>query len=224
MFDLVSGETLSIIGYVILIAGGGLGFIFAENTILKIVLLFVSLFGFVGLFNSLGIEFDGVVVGFLIFSGLALMGGLGVVTTRNLFRGTIWLMVSLFGVAGLFVLLSAPFLAAVQVLVYIGAIAILITFAVMLTRSVTQLQLRYNRAGYGVVGSVVLFVILLLGVVLPVWGNSYLTPVTNQVSETVDLGIALVDGNGFVLPFEVASLLLTAAMIGAIVIAREEKA
>ena len=53
---------------------------------------------------------------------------MGVVTTRNLFQGTIWLMLSLFGVAGYFILLSAPFLAAVQILVYIGAIAILITF------------------------------------------------------------------------------------------------
>ena len=58
----------------------------------------------------------------------------------HLFQGTIWLMVSLFGVAGYFVLLSAPFLAAVQILVYIGAIAILITFAVMLTRSIARIQ------------------------------------------------------------------------------------
>ena len=71
-------------------------------------------------------------IAFIIFSVFTLAGGIGVVLNKNLFRGAMWLILSPFGVAGLFVLLSAPFLAAVQVLVYIGAIAILITFAVML--------------------------------------------------------------------------------------------
>ena len=73
-------------------------------------------------------------------------------------------MVSLFGGAGLFVLLEAPFLAAVQVLVYIGAIAILFTFAVMLTRSLTQLKDRYNRPYANIVAAVLLFVLLMFDV------------------------------------------------------------
>lgn len=163
------------------------------------------------------------VVAFIIFSLITLGGGIGVVTTHNLFRATIWLMVSLFGVAGIFVLLEAPFLAAVQVLVYIGAIAILFTFAVMLTRSLTQLRDRYTRVWFNLAGAILLFVFLMLGVILPVWYGW--TPadgiMTATVQSTAELGVALVDKNGFVLPFEVASLLLTAAMIGAIVIARE---
>jgi NADH-quinone oxidoreductase subunit J len=152
---------------------------------------------------------------------------LGVVTTRNLIHGTLYLILSLFGVAGYFVLLSAPFLAAVQVLVYIGAIAILIVFAVMLTRSMTRLRDLYNEQWVlsGVV-AVLLFGLLAVGIVLPVWGQN--GPQANiqpdpVVANTVDLGKALVDQNGYVLPFEVASLLLTAAMIGAIVIARDEQ-
>lgn len=161
---------------------------------------------------------------FGIFSTITIGGALAVVLNRNLFRGTVWLMVSLFGVAGLFVLLSAPFLAAVQILVYIGAIAILFTFAVMLTRSLTQLNVRFWRLWPNFFSAVLLFVVLFVTVILPVFVGLEVDPaiVNADVADTTDLGIALVDRNGFVLPFEVASLLLTAAMIGAIVIARED--
>ena len=163
------------------------------------------------------------VIAFVVFSLITLGGAVAVVTTRNLFRATIWLMVSLFGIAGLFVLLEAPFLAAVQVLVYIGAIAILFTFAVMLTRSLTQLTDRYNRPYANIVAAVLLFAFLMLGVIWPVWGNAAISSniMLADVSNTEALGVALVDKNGLVLPFELASLLLTAAMIGAIVIARD---
>ncbi len=177
------------------------------------------------------------------FTILTLGGGFGVVLNKNLVRGAMWLMMSLFGVAGMFVLLSAPFLAAVQVLVYIGAIGILITFAVMLTRSMTNLTERFNQQWWlGTVLGVILFVFLMVAVIAPVWGE--VTRPQNEImadgvgadsfeiADTTDLGVALVSAEtvtdtgdtlpGYVLPFEVASLLLTAAMIGAIVIAREE--
>ncbi len=86
------------------------------------------------------LEFNAQSIVFIVFTLFSLGGALGVVTTRNLIHATLYLILSLFGVAGFFVLLSAPFLAAVQVLVYIGAIAILIVFAVMLTRSMTRLR------------------------------------------------------------------------------------
>lgn len=161
-------------------------------------------------------------IAFGLFTILTLGGAIGVVTTRNLVRAAIWLMVSLFGIAGFFALLSAPFLAAVQVLVYIGAIGILFSFAVMLTRGMTNLKERFNSQWWlAVIAAVVAFGLLMIGVVLPVFGN-VVTPVSDQVTTTVDLGVALVSGNQYVLPFEVVSLLLTAAMIGAIVIARED--
>ena len=71
-----------------------------------------------------------------------------------------------------------------------------------------------------------LFVLLGIAVILPVWGGDGIKgdqPTTDAVATTQDLGVALVDGNQYVLPFEVASLLLTGAMIGAIVIAREPR-
>ncbi len=169
-------------------------------------------------------ELNAISIGFAVFTIFTLGGGLGVVTTRNLFQGTIWLMLSLFGVAGYFVLLSAPFLAAVQILVYIGAIAILITFAVMLTRSVARIKSRYFRLLPSFVASLALFLILLFGITLPIFGGHLPEAAPEYVASTRDLGAALVDENGYVAPFLLASVLLTGAMIGAIFIAREDKA
>jgi len=167
-------------------------------------------------------ELNAISIGFVVFTIFTLGGAFGVVTTRNLFQGTIWLMVSLFGVAGYFVLLSAPFLAAVQILVYIGAIAILITFAVMLTRSIARIKERYIRTLPNFIASLALFLILLLGVTIPIFGPHPPASIPDYVASTRDLGAALVDENGYVVPFLLASVLLTAAMIGAIFIARDE--
>jgi NADH-quinone oxidoreductase subunit J len=171
------------------------------------------------------IEINAQAIAFLIFSAITLGGALAVVANKNLLHGAVYLIISLFGVAGLFVLLSAPFLAAVQVLVYIGAIAILIIFAVMLTRSMTNMKEVFNRQWWmGALVSILLFGLLMVGVILPIWGQNGTNsnqPASDTVASTTDLGVALVDGNQYVLPFEVASLLLTAAMIGAIVIARD---
>ena len=172
------------------------------------------------------LELNAQTLAFFLFAVLSIGGALGVVASRNLIHGALYLIVSLFGGAGFFVLLSAPFIAVVQVMVYIGAIAILIIFAVMLTRSMTSMRELFNRQWWlsAIVG-VLLFVLLAVTVILPVWGNNGALssqPVSDEVATTQDLGVALVDGNQYVLPFEVASLLLTGAMIGAIVIARDE--
>ncbi|MBE2183955.1 MAG: NADH-quinone oxidoreductase subunit J [Anaerolineae bacterium] len=164
---------------------------------------------------------------FFIFAVLSIGGALGVVMSRNLIHGALFLIVSLFGGAGLFVLLAAPFMAAVQVLVYIGAIAILIIFAVMLTRSMTNMREVFNRQWWvSAIAAVILLAVLIVGVALPVWGpnGTQGDMVLSETTATIqDLGVALVDGNQFVLPFELASLLLTAAMVGAIVIARDNE-
>lgn len=173
------------------------------------------------------LEFNASTIAFIVFALFSLGGALGVVTTRNLVHATLYLILSLFGAAGFFVLLSAPFMAVVQVLVYIGAIAILIVFAVMLTRSMTRLRDLYNRQWVvSGVAAGALFILLMVGIILPVWGQNGAQagkPISDIVLNTVDLGKALVDQNQYVLPFEVASLLLTAAMIGAIVIARDDR-
>jgi NADH-quinone oxidoreductase subunit J len=165
---------------------------------------------------------------FIILSLLTLGGGILVVADRNLFHGALWLLVSLFGVAGLFVMLSAPFLAAVQVLVYMGAIVILIIFAIMLTRRVMGARETVNeRWPLGLLMSALAFLVIALILVLAS-NSALLSPAQHPVANPGGLdsialfGKALVDPGQYALPFELASLLLTGAMIGAIVIAREE--
>lgn len=171
------------------------------------------------------------VVQWLFFGVLTLLtlgGGLGVVIDRNLFHAALWLLVSLFGIAGFFVALSAPFLAAVQVLVYIGAIVILIIIAIMLTRQMMGVQEASNRQWpLGLAASALSFLVIALVLVLASNGSAPLLH-RNAVVTSVSIdsiktfGYSLVDPGQYALPFELASLLLTSAMIGAIVIARDD--
>ena len=175
-------------------------------------------------------------IAFLVFSTLTLGSGLVVVTTHNLFHAVLALMGSLFGIAGLYIMLVAPFLAAVQVLVYIGAIAILMLFAIMLTRQMMSLREVYNAQWRGSALAAGFIFIALLLVLTPLGeelGGDLAEfqatlpedPVGDVEYETVvELGTAFITRDAFVLPFEVTSLLLTAAMIGAIVVAREDEA
>jgi NADH-quinone oxidoreductase subunit J len=162
---------------------------------------------------------------FILFSILTLGGGVLVVTQRNLVRAAAALVLSLFGVAGLYVLLEAGFLAAVQVLIYIGAIAILIIFAVMLTRG---LRSRGDESGFnsqwtGALGAAVVTLVLIIFIINSAWPlglEAGDVPVPPDDSTRV-LGVALLDPEQFMLPFEIASVLLLGALVGAIVIARD---
>lgn len=161
-------------------------------------------------------------IAFAAFGVLTVGGGLGVVTSRNLIHAALFLIVSLFGVAGYFVLLEAPFLAAVQVLVYIGAIAVVVIFAVMLTRSIVGTnEVRYNNQWLIGAITAILLVLVLAFTVVNQFGE-----VDGPLAEVPEnsvalLGTQLVSPENFVLPFEVASVLLLAALIGAVVVARE---
>ncbi len=163
---------------------------------------------------------------FLLLSVLTLGSALLVVTTRNLFHAALYLMLALFGVAGFFVLLAAPFLAGFQVVVYIGAIAVLIILAVMLTPSVTHLPRIYNAQWPISLALTVVFFLLLFSVLTPVvddlgisstWGANFTedAPPDVPASSVSDLGEALVDPQQYMLPFELASVLLMGALIGA---------
>lgn len=166
---------------------------------------------------------------FLVFSVLTLGSALMVVTSRNLFHAGLYLMISLFGVAGLFVLLSAIFLAGVQIVVYIGAIAILIILAVMLTPNVTRMKNILNDQWPVNLGLAVIMFLLLLSVVSPImddagidsaWGADFTVddPADVPADSIEQLGKDLVDPERFMLPFEVASVLLMAALIGSVLI------
>jgi len=166
-------------------------------------------------------------IAFIILTILTLGGAIMVAYDRNLFHGALWLLVSLFGVAGLFVMLAAPFLAAVQVLVYMGAIVILIIFAIMLTRQVMGVrEMANNQWPVALAMAAIAFLVIALILSLASSNNLLLARPVQAAplapDNVVQFGKALVDVGQYALPFELASLLLTGAMIGAIVIARDE--
>ena len=147
-----------------------------------------------------------------------------VVSVRRMMHAALWLIVTLLGVAVLFVLLQTGFFAVVQVLVYIGAISILIIFAVMLTRQVmSEKDPQLNRgwvAGLAAAGGLM----VILALVIRDFPNSGASIMGNPAAgDVAALGQALADPNGFAIPFEVASILLVAALIGTIYIALERK-
>jgi NADH:ubiquinone oxidoreductase subunit 6 (subunit J) len=163
-------------------------------------------------------EFSQVV--FVISSAIALGGAVGVVTTRNLFRAALFLVLSFVGVVGLFVLLEAELLAMIQLLVYVGAISILIIFAIMLSRRLMAPEYRAQNEQWliALVTAVILFGLLLVVLLQVNWPTFQAEVPPDTISL---LGQALVSPDQFVLVFEVASVLLLVALVGAVIIARE---
>ena len=156
---------------------------------------------------------------FFVLAFLIIASAIFVVTSKNIFHSAIFLILALFGVAGMFVLLQAPFLAAAQVLIYVGAISILMIFAVMLTSRIADASLRHTneQVGLGLVVSAGLLAVILYSLYQTPFEVSGL-PVTEGAGMT--LGKLLL--TKYVLPFEVISVLLLAALIGAVVIARKD--
>jgi NADH-quinone oxidoreductase subunit J len=163
-------------------------------------------------------------IAFLVTATLIVLSASMVVFARNLFHASLWLIAALFGVAIVFLFLEADFLAVAQVAVYIGAIAILIIFAIMLTRGVMQITLsqlnRYWLAGLLLALSIFAGLCVILQQA-PHIDQSM--PGVVPADSLAQLGQAMMDPAQYALPFETASLLLLATMIGAIMIAREKK-
>lgn len=159
---------------------------------------------------------------FLAAAAVTLGSGLMVVTARNLVHAALWLIVTLFSVAVLFVLLEAGFLAAVQVVLYIGAIAILIIFAIMLTRRVMQDAGPQTNRQWPLSA---IIAVALFGALFAVLRQVTYPEVTTAVpvDSLKALGNSFVDPNQYILPFELASVLLLAAMIGVIAVAGDKK-
>jgi NADH-quinone oxidoreductase subunit J len=160
---------------------------------------------------------------FLLLGLITFLSAVMVVVSPQLIHAGLWLVLTLAGVAGLFVLLEAPFLAVVQVVIYIGAIAILIIFAIMLTRRMLRedgRQLNNLWAG-AVTVSLILFTVLTFLVLQEPSLAAGSEPLQAETAVLLqDLGRSMVDVDRFIIPFEVASILLLAALIGAIYVAR----
>ena len=161
----------------------------------------------------------GLEIAFWILAVVSIGAALCVVLLRNVFRTALCLILCFLAVAGIFITLSADFLAAVQVLIYVGAISILIILGIMLTREVQQGSLG-NRLRIPAFIVAVFF----LGVVIYAMVNTQwqIVDIPPQEPTTSALGAVLFGEGGFILAVEIAPILLLVAILGAIVLVREK--
>lgn len=155
---------------------------------------------------------------FAALATLMLVSALLVVTMKDIIRCGLAMIVAFLSLAGIYVIVGAPLVAAAQVIVYIGAISVLILFAVMLTQSkaAPSKLVFQTQAGAAAVASIVLVVLVTLGISATDWGEA-----ATRVRLATD-ALARVLFRDYVLPFEVVSVLLLAAVIGGIFIAKRE--
>jgi NADH-quinone oxidoreductase subunit J len=158
-------------------------------------------------------------IAFGIIAAVMAFAAIRVVTTTNIFRAALHLVIVLAGVAANYILLASEFTAIVQVLVYIGAVVVLVLFAIMLTRAPIGRTTDLDNDQRGVAAAVAL---LLLGVLVYVLNDAF-------EAEKIDFAGPQTSGEvgdsifqTFVIPFEVVSVLLLAALVGAIVLARRD--
>ena len=151
---------------------------------------------------------------FIVLSAVSILGGVGVVATRNIVHAALFLLVSLMAIAGIYLILFTEFLALVQILIYGGAIVIVLLFAIMMTRGSDYPRISDNRQWpLALIASIALAVVLSVSF----WTTSD-TVVGPQHAKFSDIGNSLF--TRWAIPFEIASLILLVALIGAIVIAR----
>jgi len=161
----------------------------------------------------------GASVAFWVLASIAVLAALSVVLVRDVFRAALSLILCFLMVAGLYITLSADFLAAVQILIYVGAISVLIILAIMLTREV-QRGSPSSRFRFPAFFVAVLF---FAGIAFAMLNTPWQVSSTPPLEPTTPAIAGLLFGQGgFILPVEIAPVLLLAAIIGAIVLVREK--
>jgi NADH-quinone oxidoreductase subunit J len=162
---------------------------------------------------------NGVELAFVLLGAVAVGSGALVVTTTRIVHAALWLAVSLGAVAGLFLLMTAELMAWVQVLIYVGAVVVLVLFALMLTRAPIGPAPAAPPARVALAATVaVATAVVLTGALLAGMGGAVIEFEHVSVGDGRAVGTALF--TAWVLPFEVLSVLLLAALIGAIVLSR----
>lgn len=161
---------------------------------------------------------------FYLLATLTLVSGLLSVTTRQIFRAAIYLLFSLIGIAGIYFWLQYEFVAAVQIVVYVGGIVVLILFSIFLTQQAGE-KLAKQKLGRKIFSAIAAFCGFAL-IMVQISQHSFDKSTEPSVPTTVfNIGKKMMSVNdkGYALPFEVISILLLAALVGCIVIAMKSK-
>ena len=167
---------------------------------------------------------SGQTVIFYLLAALTLISAVLAVSTRMIFRAAIYLLFSLIGIAGIYFWMQYEFIAAVQIVVYVGGIVVLIIFSIFLTQQAGE-QMPEQKIGRQIFSALAAFCGLALVLVQLVQhdfvatGNAAIEPSVANIGYQM-LGVG---DKGYALPFEVVSILLLAALIGCIVIALKTK-
>ena len=157
---------------------------------------------------------------FIILAITTVLSSIYVVTSKNLVRSAVSLFFTLFGMAGFYIMLYADFIAGAQILIYVGGVLVLIIFGVMLTNKMDKPSIANSSQNQIIAGlvSVVFFIIQVIVILTTPWENNGVV-----LDETVkEIGRILM--KEYILPFEIVSILLLAALIGAATLARKKNA
>ncbi len=163
---------------------------------------------------------EGSTIIFYLLAVITLMSGLLAVTTRSIFRAAIYLLFALIGIAGLYFWMAYEFIAAVQIVVYVGGIVVLIIFSIFLTQQSGE-KLPQQRLGRQLFAALAAFCGLAL-IMVQLYQHDFIgSPETATAPTVVNIGNQMLgtEVGGYALPFEVVSILLLAALVGCIVIA-----
>jgi len=158
-------------------------------------------------------------IAFWILAAVAVVSALAVMVQRDVFRAALALVLCFVAVAGIFVTLSADFLAAIQVLIYVGAVAILIVLGVMLTREVQRGNISNHLWLPALIVAVVLLGVAVFAVTSSPWPLSAGDPLAPTAGP---LALKLFARDGYLLALEIAPALLLAVVLGAIALVREK--
>ena len=161
----------------------------------------------------------GLDIAFWILDAIIVAAAVAVVVLRDVFRAALALILCFLSVAGIYVTLSADFLAAVQILIYVGGISVLIILAIMLTRDVQQGSPSNKLRVPAFLIALIFLGIMTYALINTVWPVSTAPPVEPT---TAAIASQLLGQGGYILPLEIAGVLLLAAILGAIVLVREK--
>ncbi|MGE5430691.1 MAG: NADH-quinone oxidoreductase subunit J [Syntrophomonadaceae bacterium] len=158
---------------------------------------------------------------FYLFAAITLASAFVVVTARNIIYSAFSLLFTFFGVAGLYVLLGADFIAVVQLMVYVGGILVLILFGVMLTNKITSIQI---KTGTLQIVPAILGAALMAGVLIKIFtGTNWHSQSLQNPAQTTAYALGKMLITDYVLIFELLGILLLIALIGAATIARKDE-